>query len=87
VASDEAGKRIKDASGSKTPGWIDFARRLNREDKATLEAVSTLVFLRNRPARKDNSLRQEFGRLKPHLVYKFEIADRLADELIPGQSP
>jgi uncharacterized protein YwgA len=86
VASGAAGKRIEEASGSKTPEWIDFARRLNKQDKLTLEALSTLVFLRNRPARKDDSLRQEFGRLKPHLAHKFDSAVTLADELVPRPS-
>ena len=86
VASDAADKRIKEASGPKTPEWIDLAQRLNLEDKPTLEALSTLVFLRNRLGHSPDLLQRQFQRVKPHLADRFETSVRLADELLPSQS-
>lgn len=87
VADDPAGKRIKEASELKTPQWVDFARRLNQEDKPTLEALSTFVFLRRRLANDLDLLQREFERIKPHLKNRFDKAVALADELLPSPSP
>lgn len=85
VASEAANKRIEEASGPKKPGWIGLAQRLNREDKPSLEALSTLVFLRNCLRHSPDLLQRQFERIKPHLADRFDTAVALADELIPAQ--
>ncbi len=84
VADDRARNRIAEAGG--TTEWITFARRLAQEKKSTLEALSTLVFLRDRSESTDDLLRREFGRIKPHLTHSFDTALKLADELLPSHS-
>jgi len=83
VASAEAHDRIVKAGGSPAPAWADFARGLNKEDKSTLEALSTFVFLRNRLGQAPDLLRQQFERIKPHVADRFDRAVELADELVP----
>lgn len=86
VASDAARKRIQAASSSGTPAWVDLARRLNKEDKPILEALSTYIFLQRRLANDPVLLRREFERIKPHLKDGFDEAVGLANELLPSQS-
>lgn len=83
IPNDKAAEWITYVFGSVAPAWIEFAKRLNEKDKSTLEAVSTIVFLRRRSYDSPEELRQVFARLKPHLKGKFDSAKRLSEEWIP----
>lgn len=87
VTSKKARAYIEEATESKPPKWVKLAQRLNLKDKQTLEALSTVVFLRNCPRPSGDSTQQDFYRLKPHLKRKFKTAVELADELFPVASP
>ncbi len=71
------------ASESQPGQWDEFARRLGKEQTPMLEAASTLVYLAQ-AGRKDDSLREEFKTLKPHLASRFDEAMELAkrEELV-----
>ncbi len=66
IADEETRRRVVSVTGHEAPDWVDSARRLNGEDKSTLEALSTFVFLRRRLAPEAALLRREFERVKPH---------------------
>lgn len=78
-------KLIKNGTGGCSPPdepkWLALARRLNLENKAALEATSTLVFLARCKRCDWDACRVDFVRIKPHLAAEFNRAKSLADEI------
>ena len=64
------------------PNWVGLARSLNDESAEFLEAVSTMLFLRDRSFH-GNRLEERFKRLKPQLAGRFADALAKADEIKP----
>ena len=73
---------LRNFGGEEKPSWAELATDLNRESPQTLEAISTILFLRQKGFGEDR-LRARFCELKPALSADFEKAKHRADELIP----
>ncbi len=78
-AEDRAGGRT---AGLQNPAWVSFAKKLNNKDTPDLEAVSTLVYLRQAGFRGER-LKAEFIRVKRHLKDRFSDAKGFASKHIP----
>ncbi len=78
---DDAGSwRLDDVTGAEElPAWTEFAKALNEEDTPFLEALSTLVYLKE-AGYKDKELKDEFDRVKPHLKKQFDDASEYANK-------
>ncbi len=61
------------------PAWADFAKQLDGDSTELLEAVATLVYLRNRGLH-GATLETEFRRIKPHLKGRFTEAKTFAKQ-------
>ena len=64
-----------------SPAWAAAARELNGKPSHELEAISTLLFLKDRGFQ-DERLQQRFAELKPRLASKFESANAAADRFV-----
>lgn len=78
IANEEARNRIREAFGTGRPPWSDLAKELSREERMTLEALSTLVYLHTGTRQPLEACRQRFASIKPHLSNEFERACELA---------
>ena len=76
------GKRVRRLRGHERhdPDWADLAGALAVEDTGFLETLSTVVFLADRKY-EGKALRDEFGRVKPHLKGQFDKAVQRGKDL------
>lgn len=82
VLEDEQNRGISQlrASSGQAPPWAELAKKLNDENTDFLEALSTLVFLREQGAR-GQALEDSFSQIKPHLKRHFSRARTYAKKL------
>lgn len=80
VASRHGASILKIFKQDQEPAWKNLANRLNSESTRTLEATSTIMFLR-RGGTQDEQLEAKFSALKPHLKDIYQDGLKLADEL------
>jgi uncharacterized protein YwgA len=62
------------------PDWYDLAIKLNSYRTRTLEATSTIMYLRGMKTHEEQ-LKTRFVALKPHLSATYESGLQIADEL------
>lgn len=65
--------------------WIDFAKKLNEYDAKQLEALSTMIFLRN-SGYDDTALKPKFTELKLHLVQYVDWASKTSSFILSNKS-
>ena len=53
------------------PSWSDFAKKLSKRPAKILESISTILYLFDLDL-SESEVRDEFKRLKPHLIDKLE---------------
>lgn len=65
------------------PDWASLAKKLNEKGAQDLEAISTVLFLRDRGFA-DKRLEDRFKQLKPDLASGFDATRTEAERLVPG---
>lgn len=65
--------------------WAPLAKELNAKSAQELEAISTVIYL-IRNGCTEESLRDRFGQLKPHLLSQYEGASSCARSLTAARS-
>ncbi len=76
-------EQLKGIGLDSLPEWAEKARELNQHDAQTLEAISTVVFLR-KCGYEDDRLRERFGELKPKLMHQFDDALQKSMDFYPA---
>ena len=70
---------LKVLGASPAPAWKPLADKLNEKSPRDLETTSTILFLRSSGI-PESDLKDQFQRLKPHLISQYESGLALADE-------
>ena len=73
---------LKIGGATSEPEWASLAKELNKKCAQELEAISTVLFLRDRGFA-DKRLEDRFRQLKPDLASDFDATRTEAERLVP----